>query len=219
MSCRKIKKLFDAYLEGSIRENEKNDFEEHLLCCPLCSGELKEYKKLISALNSVKETELPENYTETLHRKLTAVPNEEEPKIFTDFVPFFRPVAAGIIFVTILVFFYNFLNKTADRIEKPIPVKNNSIKLNQEGILTFSINSGSKLENVVLEITLPKGICLASASGPGIKERTIYWRGDIEKGNNMISIFVKGMERGSWDVSMKLKNGIVREDIIKVVII
>lgn len=70
MNCKEVRDNLSLYIDDELNEEEKKLIEEHLKECPDCSKELKEYKKIILALNELPDEEPPVGYCKRLHEKL-----------------------------------------------------------------------------------------------------------------------------------------------------
>lgn len=70
MKCNEICDKLSLYIDNELSDEEMQQIEEHLQSCENCQMELKEYKNLISILQSLPEEEPPEGYCNRLHNKL-----------------------------------------------------------------------------------------------------------------------------------------------------
>lgn len=48
MDCRRVKSLFEDYLDGTLPERDRQEMENHIATCPLCREELEKEKKVWS---------------------------------------------------------------------------------------------------------------------------------------------------------------------------
>ena len=53
MTCHDNKDLMMGYLDNELSDEQRNRFEEHLVGCPECAGELKEFQKLKAITDEV----------------------------------------------------------------------------------------------------------------------------------------------------------------------
>lgn len=72
MTCEAIKNLMSAYIDKDLNDIEKTAFEKHIAQCGECREEYKLLLEMVLECNSIEEAELPENFREELHEKLTA---------------------------------------------------------------------------------------------------------------------------------------------------
>lgn len=72
MNCDKVKELLWAYLENKTTAEETAEIETHLEGCAACREELAQQKEIKSALASLPDEELPEDYHTELMQKLQA---------------------------------------------------------------------------------------------------------------------------------------------------
>ena len=77
LSCKEIRENIVAYIDDELNENERRLFEEHVLGCKECSRELDEMKQVIGLCTDMPLLELPPDFKENLHEKLTAVADEQ----------------------------------------------------------------------------------------------------------------------------------------------
>lgn len=70
MKCNEISDKLSLYIDNELSHEEMRQMEEHLQTCENCQKELKEYRELISMLQSLPEQEPPEGYCKRLHNKL-----------------------------------------------------------------------------------------------------------------------------------------------------
>jgi len=57
MTCPNYVDMMMAYLDDELDSEQKKVFEEHLASCPICSGELEEFKRLNRITDEVKLVE------------------------------------------------------------------------------------------------------------------------------------------------------------------
>lgn len=103
-SCNEVKELFSAYIDNEIDEKDRKDLEEHVEACMDCKDELEYLKKIVSAVGSLEEVELPGDFKETLHEKLVNHKHKVENKnkllfINNRYFKAFSSVAAVILVV------------------------------------------------------------------------------------------------------------------------
>jgi len=74
MKHQEYKKLLVGYLDGELKNKERELIENHLKKCPECQEELKEFKKLRGVMMSMKYQkpgdEVWENYWKSIYNRL-----------------------------------------------------------------------------------------------------------------------------------------------------
>jgi len=107
MICAEAKKILSPYLEGDLDSNTKKLLDEHLAICHDCSRELDKLKSLISALKAFPKIEPPQDFLESVRRRL------DKPPVLTAalrrmFVPLHikLPLEALTITATVIIIFF-----------------------------------------------------------------------------------------------------------------
>lgn len=77
MNCDKFRESISYYIDDILDDNGKREFEEHMNSCEQCKDEYEQMLILIDSLNSIEQVPLPDNYDETLRKKL----NNEKVKV------------------------------------------------------------------------------------------------------------------------------------------
>ncbi|WFD09279.1 zf-HC2 domain-containing protein [Tepidibacter hydrothermalis] len=70
MNCDKFRENISYYIDDILDDNDKREFEDHMKSCEQCRCEYEQMLILIDSLNSVEQVPLPDNYDETLRKKL-----------------------------------------------------------------------------------------------------------------------------------------------------
>lgn len=73
MDCNRVSELIMLYLDNELDNAEKALFEEHIKACESCCNDLNEYKTIITLCKDISDEELPEDFKESLHKKLMEV--------------------------------------------------------------------------------------------------------------------------------------------------
>lgn len=105
-SCADVRENISAYADNELSMEERQTFEEHIGKCLSCKEELDDMLRIIAALRSMPQQELPEGFRAELHEKLTAVSSRQgniqvirqKPKKNT-FVRTISSIAAGILLI------------------------------------------------------------------------------------------------------------------------
>lgn len=103
-SCNEVKELFSDYIDNEIDEKDRKNLEEHVEACMDCKNELEYLKKIVNAVGSLDEVELPGDFKETLHEKLVNQKHKMENKnrllfINNRYFKAFSSVAAAILVI------------------------------------------------------------------------------------------------------------------------
>jgi len=206
--CRKIEKLLLFYVDKSLSEDKIKYIEEHLSSCNGCVQKLAQFNKIDSTFKTLEQHPLPPGYMHELHFKLARANQEknksltEKVKLYTLF-PKLKYAAISLIFLFFAVSMFYLNNKKKNLSLDAIAF--NVINLNQDGVIKFNINSDRDLENVTLKIELPGGIRTIRNGQVNMEQGEIIWQGDLDKGENVISIFVKGVRQGNWEAKAVFK--------------
>ena len=78
MKCQKIKKRLSVFVDGEVKEKEKNKILAHLSTCPYCAQEAKTLFSLQALLEEEKETIKPSPYfTNKLEQRIAQLEKKE----------------------------------------------------------------------------------------------------------------------------------------------
>jgi|GEM_PF-1745265 len=104
MKCKEIHEVLEHYLDNELSPEERREVREHLKGCPACREELASVKRYRKAMASLKTMPAPDNFLESVHRRLDRSPLRR----LLDFL--FMPVhikvpleAAGVLATVIVV--------------------------------------------------------------------------------------------------------------------
>jgi anti-sigma factor RsiW len=59
MSCRELVEVITDYLEGTLPDDDRRRFEEHLAECPYCVNYLEQMRVTIATLGELREDSIP----------------------------------------------------------------------------------------------------------------------------------------------------------------
>lgn len=103
MDCLTIQNKLSQYIDNNCTEEEIIVIEEHLKTCSDCNEEYRLLKSIVEDINDIEEKELPENYHNSLMKKIKKERRTYSKKsLFKNAKMFYPSVAA--IFILILVF-------------------------------------------------------------------------------------------------------------------
>ena len=66
MPCREFVEVVTGYLEGTLPEEERTRFEEHLAGCPHCTAYLAQMRTVLRLTGRITEEDIPEATREDL---------------------------------------------------------------------------------------------------------------------------------------------------------
>ena len=118
MKCNEICDKLSLYIDNELNDEEMQQMEEHFKSCENCQKELKEYKNLISVLQSLPEEEPPKGYCKRLHNKLLENSPQSKSKKVTSKIKSinrfkwmkYGSIAAALVLVFIVANINNFGN-------------------------------------------------------------------------------------------------------------
>ena len=81
MNCKKIKKLFQLYIDDALTFGEKQLVEKHLEKCSACRAELKSLSATVKFIKSLPEVSTPPNFTEKLMSKISQIEEKDRERV------------------------------------------------------------------------------------------------------------------------------------------
>jgi anti-sigma factor RsiW len=66
MTCRELVEVITDYIEGTLPEDDRRRFEQHLGECPYCVDYLEQMRKTIDTLGELREESIPPEAREEL---------------------------------------------------------------------------------------------------------------------------------------------------------
>lgn len=66
MDCRELVDAITAYLDGTLPDDDRRRFDDHLAACPHCTEYLAQMRKTIARLGTLDETTLSHDAREQL---------------------------------------------------------------------------------------------------------------------------------------------------------
>jgi len=88
-----------------------------------------------------------------------------------------------------------------------------TIGLNQSGAVQISMDSQEAVKDVDFEIELPNGLCIVRSGKALCSEKKLHWSGDLQKGENIVIISVKGTIKGDWKVHANVRKNNSRKKV------
>lgn len=204
MNCKDILEALSDYIDLKLSPKTAEQVKNHVAECPDCRQRLNELKTTVELLKSVEEKPLPPYYQTRLDAKLDEAARARARIRTPLWVRFGWQIAFGVfalgIFAGSGIIYIS--QKTAK--DKSLC----TLQIGEVGILSFNLYSKENVKTIVFDVQLPEGIALASKP----KDRTFKWEGELVKGENVISLYVKGLKEGKWAVNAQLQ---ANEEIIK----
>ncbi|OGS47236.1 MAG: hypothetical protein A2539_10630 [Elusimicrobia bacterium RIFOXYD2_FULL_34_15] len=202
--CKKIEHLLPLYIDKSLPENKMRFIEVHLSSCSDCSQKLAQFQKIDSTFKVIEPRKLPPGYLYELHYKLVKANQKTNQSFIAKLklfgvIPRFKYAFASFSFIFLVLISVHFITKNSEKNILLDATAFNVINLNQDGVIRFRINTDRGMENVTLKIELPSGIRTIKNGQVNMEQGEIVWHGDLDKGENEITISVKGVRQGNWE--------------------
>lgn len=220
LKCRRINRSIGDYLDGRIPPEEKSEIENHIKTCRACALEFSMLEKIQSALKSSEIKSLPAGYAHELHHKLvkTACENRQNPPRY--FQLLFPKVKYAVICLLLILIPFSYLRHKNNKIITYEFGTLASINLNQVSTFKLRINSPQKIKQANLKIEFSGGIKFVKNGRMDAYKKEIVWCGDLDKGENIIAIYVVGVKQGNWPINATIKqNSTVKKLILPVHVI
>ncbi|OGS21200.1 MAG: hypothetical protein A3J83_07170 [Elusimicrobia bacterium RIFOXYA2_FULL_40_6] len=182
-------------------------------------NELKKEELIINALKQTPKFTAPESAKQRLHFALVREQNRKQETFFDRIrIIFTLPKPVIISFSAISVILVGFFS-VSSILDKMIALKRmgnfstlasgndalSTISLDQTGALQVSMNSQEEVKDVDFEIELPRGVCMVKSGQAVCEQKNVRWNGDLQKGENIVIIHVRGMIKGNWNVEANVK--------------
>ena len=138
MSCQKIVKLLNPYIDKTLDADTAQQVDEHLKSCSACREEHLKLKKIVSALTSITPQQAPADFTQNIMAKISqkeiqiqsswmdflrkriAIPSLSFPSLSLSFprkwesMFSFRLAGAAAVVVAVMFFAFTFVFNTPD---------------------------------------------------------------------------------------------------------
>ncbi|HEX2924867.1 MAG TPA: zf-HC2 domain-containing protein [Ruminiclostridium sp.] len=100
--CNESDYYISLYIDGMLDPETKTEFEKHICNCNECAMRLKEVSELTKLCRESDETELPQNFSASLHDRLMKV-SEKEKESKGRLIKFNKKLIAGLSTAAVLV--------------------------------------------------------------------------------------------------------------------
>jgi hypothetical protein len=178
---------------------------------------------MIAAYERLEEEPVPVGFEVRWRQRLEAIAPSNRPATpwywLRPFAPTLRPVALGAVGAAVILIAV-WLNPKEGRIDNattpqtasaPVFVEPVHVNLDQEHVLRVWFDAKERVEDVRFQLELPRGIALVTDQGITPVPR-VQWVGTLQAGRNLITIPVKGAERGRWTVTASIEKGSTRKE-------
>jgi anti-sigma factor RsiW len=219
-ACRPVRERFTAYLDRSLRLDDRRRIDAHLAGCAACADDLRLMRALLEALDGVPPPAPPAGYRERFSARLAAEPDLPRPRPGTG-----RPrrvrfrtgrnprwakgataavagvAAAGLVLAVLF---------SAPEPPGPAPGPRAQavahIPQGGDAVVEIWFDAARAVDNVRFTVRLPDGVRLVS-DGRMVAAAEFSWEGSLNAGPNVISLPVRGVARGEWTVTAGLHKG------------
>jgi hypothetical protein len=222
--CQIFRTQLTDYLERSLPLSDRERFEAHLSACEPCRSALDMTRGMIAAYERLDEEPVPVGFEVRWRQRLEAVAPSNRPATpwhwLKPLAPTLRPVAlwaAGAAVILLVAVWFNpkegWLDnpKTRQTASVPVLVEPVHVNLGQEHVLRIWFDAKERVEDVRFHLELPQGIALVTDQGM-TPVHQVHWVGTLQAGRNLITIPVKGAERGRWTVTASIEKGSTRKE-------
>ncbi|OGS43064.1 MAG: hypothetical protein A2539_09245 [Elusimicrobia bacterium RIFOXYD2_FULL_34_15] len=209
MVCRDVEKKLFLYFTGNLEERKMKYIKKHIDSCESCAKELVLVKEMMESLKSYQIQALPAGYESELHQKMVKVNQEMRHKellkgyfVFPKFK--FAAAAVCLLLVAVTTIVYNFLTAKKYNILMQASAFN-VMNINEQGVIRLNIKAEEKMENVTLKIELTNGVRAFKNGQVDMEQKEIIWHGNLDGGENVIAVYVKGVQQGNWQAKAVLQ--------------
>jgi len=222
--CEIFRTQLTDYLERSLPLSDRERFEAHLSACEPCRSALDMTREMIAACERLEEEPVPVGFEARWRQRLEAIAPSHRPATpwywLRPFTPILRPVALGTVGAAVILLVAVWLNPKDGRLDNPttrqtasVPVLAEPVHVNlgQEHVLRIWFDAKEPVEDVRFLLELPQGIALVTDQGITPVPH-VQWVGTLQAGRNLITIPVKGAERGRWTVTASIEKGSTRKE-------
>ncbi len=179
---------------------------------------------MIVAYERLEEEPVPVGFEARWRQRLEAIAPLNRPATpwhwLKPLAPALRPVALAAAGAAAILLVTMWLNPKEGRLDNattpqtasaPVLVEPVHVNLDQEHVLRVWFDAKERIEDVRFQLELPQGIALVTDQGitPAPK---VQWVGTLQAGRNLITIPVKGAERGRWTVTASIEKGSTRKE-------
>jgi len=209
MVCKGVEKKLFLYFTGNLEIKEMKFIKKHLDSCESCAKELVLVSQMMESLKTYQTQSLPTGYQSELHQKIVKVNQEIRSKeLLKNYFVFprfkFAVVTICLLVITLSTVIYNVLKVGKYNVFMDASAFN-VMNVDEQGVIRLRINTAERMENVTLRIDLTDGIRPLKNGTVDMNRGEIIWHGDLDGGENVIAVYVKGIQQGNWNAKAVLK--------------
>lgn len=222
--CQIFRTQLTDYLERALPLSDRERFEAHLSACEPCRSAMDMTRGMIAACARLEEVPVPVGFEARWKQRLDAVAPSRRPVGPWDWLrplaPVLRPVAFGAVGAAVVFLIAVGFNPRERRLDNattppvasaPVLGEPVHVNLDQEHVLRVWFDAKERVEDVRFHLELPPGIALVTDEGVTPVPQ-VQWVGTLQPGRNLITIPVKGAERGRWTVTAGIEKGSTRKE-------
>ncbi len=222
--CQIFRTQLTDYLERSLPLSDRERFEAHLSACEPCRSAMDMTRGMIVAYERLEEEPVPAGFEVRWRQRLEAIAPFNRPATpwhwLKPLAPALRSVALGAAGAAVIFLIAVWFNPKESRLDNattpqvasaPVLVEPVHVNLDQEHVLRVWFDAKERVEDVRFYLELPQGIALVTDQGVTPVPH-VQWVGTLQAGRNLITIPVKGAERGRWTVTASIEKGSTRKE-------
>lgn len=191
MDCQHTTERIQAWLDGTLADDERAALHAHLAECPHCRAESEEWQALQHALRNLPAPAPPADLTERLWAEH---PRRHHPGWI---------VAAAASLVLALLVGPFLIPGVRDAAEPEQRVASVQLPVDGSETVQLSLSSPRDLQQVQLTLVLPEHLALEGHPG----QRVIRWKTDLLAGANRLSLPLKARGSGDGEFITRIQYG------------
>jgi hypothetical protein len=102
MKCSDAEKLLSAYIDGTLNDDDKAKFEEHIDNCSACRREYHIMNAMIASCRKLGDIDLPENFRHDLHERLIEEKGLKKRSIYR-FIGKYKALVAAFLMLAVVI--------------------------------------------------------------------------------------------------------------------
>lgn len=181
-----------------------------------------QWQKVVEIMETQKEVSLPDNFAGELHEKLVYIKWDRKVKygireVIKDSIEFLKkiffipqPILVRsfifVLIVTLPIISISLLQNMKSRNVRYIAQTGlYEAPVDQTIVLSFNLQAKESLEDVTFTVNLPEMLELVDCANFARTGHKVVWKGDLDKGNNLVFVKVKSNKGGDWKVRAYLE--------------
>ena len=194
MDCRTASHHIEDFLDGVLDDAARDGFQQHIVVCPDCRGQLARERVFREALESM-PVATPDPDFAARAFKCAATAHQRRPRFNTSVL---IRLAASIVAIIAL----GFLFKDAWRPDRP-EWPEALVRLNQPEEIRLVFYSNQDLSGVTLRLEPPEGVELVGFEN----QREVIWQTDLVQGQNLLVLPVIIRNQGGGSLIAEIRHG------------